>query len=487
MIHSSRIVSVTLVLAISIVVGTAGSAVALRPLVFHNMFNLDRAGGAAANNVCGLVDSSLIANAGVTGPGASSNPIGSSAVELSSCQWGAPSASLSNRILVVTIERPLQLNGTFRARFEKDAPGQPVKLGDFARIYSQSNTVLVYVWTNSLGIQIGLVGKTAFKQSSHADQQVLAIAHQLASQTLHIVSTPTTSPQVPPLSHVNSSVTVDIGKSGYSSRSLSLGGGDSVGFQNLDRVVHRVLFNEPHGAVVGCTPNPVVLQPGEAGICYFETPGTFTYLDPNSSSPAFHGTVTVTQCCTRAKFLSRSSTSFLGGATRTFVIQTSGVPHPTINEVGKLPPGLTFAPETQGLATISGEVTGPPHNYVISLSAANAAGPVARQALTIVVLAEGAASTSSGSRASISQKTNKTTVGSAAPQNTRIGTGSTSGSSQPSTTEAGRTPNGVASAPSRSTQPSSFPSWIIVVLVGAAAATAAVLVQRRRRGAPPGA
>jgi len=179
---------------------------------------------------------------------------------------------------------------------------------------------------------------------------------------------------VAPVSHVNSSVTVTIRRDGYSTHSLSLAGGDSVGFTNVDNVVHRVELIKPDGALIGCTPNPVTLLPGEAGICYFETPGTFTYLDQNNSSSAFRGTITVIQCCTKAKFLTTSSATFPVGVSTTFVIRTSGVPHPTITASGTLPGGLQFTPQTQGMATISGKATGTPHQYSLALSAANAGG-----------------------------------------------------------------------------------------------------------------
>ena len=87
-------------------------------------------------------------------------------------------------------------------------------------------------------------------------------------------------------------VPVSITKNGYVPNATTIAVGDTVQFTNSDTVPHQVVFKNANG--VTCAPNPLVLQPAQAGSCTFASPGTFTYDDPNVTGNTFRGTITVT-------------------------------------------------------------------------------------------------------------------------------------------------------------------------------------------------
>jgi plastocyanin len=86
-------------------------------------------------------------------------------------------------------------------------------------------------------------------------------------------------------------VTVTIGKSGYSPSATTVAQGDVVQFTNSDTVAHQVVFKSMAG--VTCTPNPVVLAAGQSGTCTFQTAGSYSYSDPTAKG-SFKGSVKVT-------------------------------------------------------------------------------------------------------------------------------------------------------------------------------------------------
>jgi plastocyanin len=86
-------------------------------------------------------------------------------------------------------------------------------------------------------------------------------------------------------------ITVSITKNGYVPSTSTVAIGDSVQFTNGDTVAHQVTFKSTSGVV--CTPNPLVLQPGQSGSCTFSTAGKYSYSDPNVKGKTFSGTVTV--------------------------------------------------------------------------------------------------------------------------------------------------------------------------------------------------
>ena len=87
-------------------------------------------------------------------------------------------------------------------------------------------------------------------------------------------------------------VSISITKNGYVPNAITIVMGDTVRFTNSDTVAHQVLLKTTTG--VTCTPNPLVLQPTQTGVCTFASPGSFTYSDPNFKGNTFRGTVTVT-------------------------------------------------------------------------------------------------------------------------------------------------------------------------------------------------
>jgi plastocyanin len=85
--------------------------------------------------------------------------------------------------------------------------------------------------------------------------------------------------------------TVTITKAGYVPSTPKISQGDSVQFTNSDTAPHQILFKSTAG--ITCTPNPLVLQPGQSGMCTFLNAGSTTFSDPNSKGNTFRGTVTV--------------------------------------------------------------------------------------------------------------------------------------------------------------------------------------------------
>jgi plastocyanin len=85
--------------------------------------------------------------------------------------------------------------------------------------------------------------------------------------------------------------TVTITKAGYVPSATTIAAGDSVQFTNTDTVAHQVVFKTTTG--VSCSPNPLVVQPGQSGTCTFQTAGSYTYSDPNGKGNTYRGTVTV--------------------------------------------------------------------------------------------------------------------------------------------------------------------------------------------------
>jgi plastocyanin len=86
--------------------------------------------------------------------------------------------------------------------------------------------------------------------------------------------------------------TITITKAGYVPSTPKIAQGDSVQFTNSDAIAHQVVFKSLAG--ITCSPNPLVLQPGQSGTCTFQNAGSTTFSDPNAKGNTFRGTVTVT-------------------------------------------------------------------------------------------------------------------------------------------------------------------------------------------------
>lgn len=85
--------------------------------------------------------------------------------------------------------------------------------------------------------------------------------------------------------------TVTITKAGYVPSTPKIAVGDSVQFTNSDAIAHQIVFKTMTG--ITCSPNPLVLQPGQSGTCTFQTAGSTTFSDPNANGNTFRGTVTI--------------------------------------------------------------------------------------------------------------------------------------------------------------------------------------------------
>ncbi len=88
-----------------------------------------------------------------------------------------------------------------------------------------------------------------------------------------------------------------------------------------------------------------------------------------------------------AQFTSPDTATFVRGAAGSFAVTTSGLPTvSSITRSGALPPGLAFADNGDGTATISGTpATGAAGRYRLELVAANGIDPSGTQTLTLVV------------------------------------------------------------------------------------------------------
>ncbi|MGO9649192.1 MAG: Ig domain-containing protein [Terriglobales bacterium] len=93
-----------------------------------------------------------------------------------------------------------------------------------------------------------------------------------------------------------------------------------------------------------------------------------------------------TQTTAAATITSTTNADFTAGTARSFAVNTSGSPSPTLTEMGALPAGLTFADRGDGTATLSGTpAAGSAGNYTATITAHNGVGADATQTLTIIV------------------------------------------------------------------------------------------------------
>lgn len=79
---------------------------------------------------------------------------------------------------------------------------------------------------------------------------------------------------------------------------------------------------------------------------------------------------------------SAASLSVRAGRSFSFEVTSTGNPTPTVSESGALPSNVSFAPASNGTASISGYVTSR-HTYQITITAANGVAPAATQLFTL--------------------------------------------------------------------------------------------------------
>lgn len=83
---------------------------------------------------------------------------------------------------------------------------------------------------------------------------------------------------------------------------------------------------------------------------------------------------------------SAATTTFTNGTLGSFTVTSSSIPTATLSETGSLPPGVTFADNGNGTATLSGTPTGASSGpYVFTITANNGINPNATQTFTLNV------------------------------------------------------------------------------------------------------
>jgi Tfp pilus assembly protein PilV len=75
-----------------------------------------------------------------------------------------------------------------------------------------------------------------------------------------------------------------------------------------------------------------------------------------------------------ATFTSASSVTVTHGTSMSFTVTTTGVPAAALTETGALPAGVTFVPQADGSALLSGSLGSTIANYPLTITATNAAG-----------------------------------------------------------------------------------------------------------------
>ena len=125
---------------------------------------------------------------------------------------------------------------------------------------------------------------------------------------------------------------------------------------------------------------------------------------------------------------SPSTFDVVAGNSNTFTVTTTGTPAPIVTESGALPPGLTFAYNGNGTATISGTPpVGTSGSYPVTLTASNGVGSPAVQQLFLVVASAFPGAPTITSPSSLSVTANQygtftiTTTGSPTPTVTETG------------------------------------------------------------------
>jgi hypothetical protein len=93
---------------------------------------------------------------------------------------------------------------------------------------------------------------------------------------------------------------------------------------------------------------------------------------------------------------SAASTTSVVGVAKTFTVQSTGIPTPSITETGALPSGMSFTDNGNGTATLAGTpASGSAGTYVLSITASNGVVPAASQSFTLTVLAKSPTPTTS--------------------------------------------------------------------------------------------
>jgi len=112
---------------------------------------------------------------------------------------------------------------------------------------------------------------------------------------------------------------------------------------------------------------------------------TFTVVANNKQRPVARQSLQLTLLEAPA-ITSVNGADFQAGTLSTFTITTDGFPFATLKENGTLPAGVTFVPNSNGIATLSGTpLNSAAGNYLLTIVARNASGAATKQAFDLEV------------------------------------------------------------------------------------------------------
>jgi hypothetical protein len=143
----------------------------------------------------------------------------------------------------------------------------------------------------------------------------------------------------------------------------------------------------------GSLPQGVTFTPGDngtgtltvgAGAAAGSTPITFTAAaGPATATQSF--TLTITNPAPAITSAASTQFTLASGVGGTFTVTATGVPTPVLSETGTLPPGVTFAPNSNGTATLAVAPSTTLGTITFTITATNGVSPAATQTFTLTV------------------------------------------------------------------------------------------------------
>jgi hypothetical protein len=136
-------------------------------------------------------------------------------------------------------------------------------------------------------------------------------------------------------------------------------------------------LNASSGAITGTPAGPASTTPVNFTVKVTDS----STVAPQSASQALSITVSQEPAITSA-----NTASFVVGTSKSFTVNATGTPTPSITESGALPNGVTFTDNGNGTGTLSGTpAAGTAANYTITFTANNSVGTAATQSFTLTV------------------------------------------------------------------------------------------------------
>ncbi|GIW02041.1 putative Ig domain-containing protein [Roseiflexus sp.] len=148
-------------------------------------------------------------------------------------------------------------------------------------------------------------------------------------------------------------------------------------------------YPTPTLSVSGALPSGVTFTPNSNGTATISgTPtasGVFTLTITAANGVNPNATQTFTLTVNQAPSITSANTAtFTVGQAGSFTVTATGYPTPTLSVSGALPSGVTFTPNSNGTATISGTPT-TSGVFTLTITAANGVNPNATQTFTLKV------------------------------------------------------------------------------------------------------